>query len=76
MSYLHRAAPAAKRRDLDPPEDREYVVLSDRCVWGKPGDVVVLALTEGQQLSLIQAGTLKIKPVNEEKPGAAKKPTR
>ncbi len=59
MAYLRAAVPARPR----PPEtlpSKEYEVVSDRCVWGKPGEVVQLALTEGQELSLLQAGTVKL----------------
>lgn len=41
------------------PVRRKYVVTSDRCVWGKPGEEVVLAFTEGQELSLLQSGAVK-----------------
>lgn len=38
---------------------RKYRVLSRRYVYGKKGEVIELALTDSQELSLIQAGTLE-----------------
>lgn len=35
-----------------------YVIVSDRTVWGKPGDEVELEMTENQELSLLQSGAV------------------
>lgn len=59
MSHLRAAVPAQPKPPVTIPS-KEYEVVSDRCVWGKPGEVVLLALTEGQELSLVQAGTIKL----------------
>lgn len=40
--------------------EREYVVVNLKCVWGKPGDTVTLHVTDAQELSLLQAGTVKL----------------
>lgn len=59
MSYLRAAVPA-KPRSPEPIPEKEYEVLSNRCVWGKPGEVITMAFTEGEELSLVQAGVLKL----------------
>lgn len=54
-----RSAPA-------PLPGRSYVVLSPKCVWGSPGDVITLAITDNQEKSLLEAGTVKraeVRPV-------------
>lgn len=48
--------PTPKKPELP---EREYIVASARCVWGKVGEVIKLALTDMQELTHIQAGTLK-----------------
>lgn len=48
--------PAPKKPVL---EEREYIVASIRCVWGKVGERIKLALTDMQELTHLQAGTLK-----------------
>ena len=52
-------------QDFKRPEvpEHEYIVLSPRCVWGEVGEVIRLALTENQELSLVEAGTLKRAPM-------------
>lgn len=61
-----------------PPEpipERDYEVLTHNCAWGKQGDVIKLALTDGQELSLFQAGTVKrAVPVAPPKPVEAPRP--
>lgn len=39
-------------------QERKYVVVSDRCVWGDVGEVISRRLTDGQELGLIQGGVL------------------
>lgn len=43
------------------PETRSYLVLSRRCVWGKKGEVIQLALGDGEE-SLLRAGVLERVP--------------
>ena len=51
----------AVRRTPQPkpePETRSYRVLSNRCVWGKQGEVIQLALGAREE-ALLRAGTLE-----------------
>jgi hypothetical protein len=43
------------------PETRSYVVLSRRCVWGRKGETVQLALGNREQ-ALLDAGVLAHAP--------------
>lgn len=52
------AIPAAVKRVEDIVE-REYEVLSKKFVHGKQGDKIKLALTDVQELSLLQGGIIK-----------------
>jgi hypothetical protein len=47
------------------PETHKYLVLSRRCVWGKKGEVIELALGDGEE-ALLRAGVLERVP--DEKP--------
>jgi hypothetical protein len=40
------------------PEARSYRVLSRRCVWGRKGEIIELALGDREQ-ALLAAGTLE-----------------
>ena len=40
------------------PETRSYRVLSRRCVWGRKGEIIELALGDREQ-ALLAAGTLE-----------------
>lgn len=53
-----RAIPQHKV-DQEQPTDRDFEVLSRRCVYGEVGDVVTLKVTDGQELSLVQSGAVK-----------------
>jgi len=55
---MRQAIPAVPQPKPELPK-RRYEVLSNRYVYGKKGEVIELALTDSQELSLIQAGTLK-----------------
>ena len=55
---MTRAVPVVPPPKPELPK-RKYKVLTNRCVWGKKGEVIELALTDGQELSLIQAGTVE-----------------
>jgi hypothetical protein len=48
-----RQTPAPKPE----PETRSYRVLSRRCVWGRKGEIIELALGDREQ-ALLAAGTL------------------
>lgn len=45
-------------KSVEVPE-RKFTVVSPKCVWGKPGDTVSLAVSDAQANALISAGTLK-----------------
>ncbi|WP_406527383.1 hypothetical protein [Streptomyces sp. I8-5] len=38
---------------------RLYEVVSPKCVWGAVGEVIELQLTDNQETSLLEAGTVK-----------------
>lgn len=42
--------------------ERQYVVLSKNVVWGKVGELITLRLTDNQELSLLQSGSIKKAP--------------
>lgn len=42
--------------------EREYVILSKRCVYGAVGEVVKLKLDAGRELTMTQTGALKRAP--------------
>jgi hypothetical protein len=54
-----RAVPAAPRPDPEELPERSYEVLVKNYVGGKRGDIVKLRITDNQELSLLQARTLK-----------------
>jgi hypothetical protein len=55
-------------RQTPPPkpeaETRSYIVLSRRCVWGRKGETIELALGDREQ-ALLAAGTLALAPEPE-----------
>lgn len=54
-----RAIPQHNKAEQDQPTEREFVVLSRRCVYGAVGETVILKVTDGQELSLVQSGAVK-----------------
>lgn len=64
MSHLRQAVPQTPPPKPEP-EVRKYLVLSRRCVWGKKGEVIELALGDTEE-SLLRAGVLERVP--DEKP--------
>jgi hypothetical protein len=44
----------------EPTYEKDYVVLSPRCVYGSVGETVKLTMTEGQELSLLQSGAVRL----------------
>ncbi|MGW0939110.1 hypothetical protein [Streptomyces sp. NPDC002666] len=54
-----RQAVPATPVEPEPIPFRLYEVVSPRCVWGAVGEVIELQLTDNQELSLLEAGTVK-----------------
>jgi len=69
------AIPATPKTPVPIPE-REYVVLSGRCVYGAVGELVTLTLTDNQELSLLQSGAVKRAPVPPPAKAEPPKPER
>lgn len=60
MSQLRPAVPQTPPAK-PAPETRSYRVLSRRCVWGKKGEIIELALGDGEE-ALLRAGVLERAP--------------
>lgn len=75
---LPQAVPQTPAPPVPTPE-RDYEVLTRNCAWGKQGEVIKLTLTDNQELSLLQAGTVKRaappKPVEAPRPTPPVRPT-
>lgn len=63
MTPPRKAVPAAPPPKPEGPPRKRYVVLSRKCVWGKKGETIELALSKSQEKSLIQAGVLEEAPI-------------
>jgi hypothetical protein len=57
MSQLRKAVPVTPAPKPEP-EKRSYRVLSKRCVWGRKGEIIELALGNREQ-ALLDGGVLE-----------------
>ncbi len=68
MTPPRKAVPAAPPPKPEGPPRKRYVVLSRKCVWGKKGETIELALSKSQEKSLIQARVLEEAPAPKPAP--------